>query len=77
MIAIQIIMRVTWVVTMLSDLRDGLGVILPLAQNQVDFIENVRQKGKICPEVITDNEETQSKILKQPGLHWAIKKKEC
>ncbi len=61
-----------WSEELLLELRKGLGMLLPLTQNEVKFINMIRKSGVIKPNLITTDPELLEKIPMQPGLLWAI-----
>jgi len=63
----------TWATTMLAELRQALTSLLPLKDNEVAFIQEVRTKHTISPKLITDNKTLAEKIAQHPAIHWAMK----
>lgn len=63
----------TWATTMVAELRQALTSLLPLKDNEVAFIQEVRTKHTISPKLITDNKTLAEKITQHPAIHWAMK----
>ena len=62
-----------WATTMVTELQQALSKILPLSENEIMFIQEVRTVGKISPELITPDTVLAKKIATHPSIHWAIK----
>lgn len=62
-----------WAENMLLVLRDGLSKILPLENNELEFIKLIREEGKIKPELITRDTDLANKISSHPAILWASK----
>ncbi len=63
----------SWATTLTSELQQALTSILPLQENENEFIQKIRTEGKIQPELITDDKIFTEKVLSHPALHWAVK----
>ena len=46
------------------------GAIVDAPHDEMDFLEALNSRGEIVPELLTGDEEIQSKIRRQPGLLW-------
>ena len=44
--------------------------VLPFEPPEVEFLEALNGRGEIVPELLTSDEELQSKLRNQPGLLW-------
>lgn len=64
----------TWAATMVSELKQALSSILPLKENEVAFLQDIRTKGKISPELITNDKILAEKIASHPAVLWAMKR---
>lgn len=62
-----------WATTMVTELQQALSSLLPLKDNEAAFIQGVRTKQKISPELITDNKILAEKIAQHSAIHWAMK----
>lgn len=63
----------TWSTTMVTELQHALYSLLPLKDNEIAFIQGVRTKHKVSPELITNNKILAEKIAQHPAIHWAMK----
>jgi hypothetical protein len=59
-----------WAGKLIADCRTLLSTVLPLAANELEFIERLNQRGEIAAEIITDDRELQATIRSHPGLLW-------
>jgi len=60
----------TWAENMLEECREALKKLLPLEQNELEFISLLNEKGEIHSELLTDDERLRELIDIQPGLQW-------
>jgi hypothetical protein len=51
-----------------------LAELIPLKENEVEFIRKIREEASIHPELITSDSIFVEKIKTHPAIHWAIKK---
>jgi len=63
-----------WADKLLDELRDALSILLPLQKSETDFILQIRNSGKINPELITDDKNLMNSIHFHPAIRWAILK---
>ena len=61
---------VEWAGKLVADCRNLLSTVLPLAANELEFIERLNQRGEIVAEILTDGKELQTTIRSHPGLLW-------
>lgn len=62
----------SWATTMIAELREGLSKILPLNDNEIEFLHKIRTEGIIQTELITTNTVLSDKIQSHPALLWVI-----
>ena len=62
----------TWASQLLDELRIALGILLPLDNQQTDFIQQIRNNNQIKPELITEDKALQQKILTHPAILWVV-----
>lgn len=65
----------SWADNMISELRQGLEQILPLADNEIEFISTIRTTSQIKPELITEDETLIKIISSHPAVLWAIEQR--
>ncbi len=53
-----------------SSCRKVVANLLPLKENEKEFLITLNEKGEIKPEILTDDEELVNRINKQPMLIW-------
>jgi hypothetical protein len=54
----------------LDSCREYLKSVLPLRQNEIEFLDLLNDSGDIKPELITDDSDLQYKISIHPGILW-------
>lgn len=59
-----------WTHQLVDDCRDRLSAVLPLAPNEVEFLERLNDRGDIAPEILTTDPDMQAIIREHPGLRW-------
>lgn len=60
----------TWFDKMVAECRERLAIVLPLAANELEFLERLNGQGDIVPEVLTDDASMQTTLRNHPGLKW-------
>jgi predicted nucleotidyltransferase component of viral defense system len=59
-----------WTQELVSDCRELLSRVLPLASREVEFLTRLNDHGEVLPELLTQDEQLQNAIRSQPGLLW-------
>lgn len=59
-----------WAESLGGELREKLSALLPLRNNEREFIVQIREKGQIQPELISSNLTLVEKIKSHPALLW-------
>lgn len=59
---------------LLTSSREFLTTFFPLTKDEVEFIELLRNKGRIEPALLTSNEEIASKMKQDPALLFRASK---
>ncbi len=59
-----------WTRQLVDDCRRLIGMVLPLARAEREFIERLNDKGEIMPELLTGDEAMRAIIREHPGLKW-------
>lgn len=62
-----------WAENLTQELQKVLNRILPLRENEIDFISKIRKLGEIDASVITDDSELQTIVNYHPAVQWAAK----
>ena len=55
---------------LVTDCRKILSGLLPFTKNEMEFLDQVLDKGKIAPELLTDDADMQDRIRRHPLLEW-------
>lgn len=61
-----------WTQELIADCRRSLSTILPLADNELQFLERLNDHGEIVPDLLTDDADVQHRIRSHPGLRWKV-----
>lgn len=59
-----------WTARLVSECRDLMGTVLPLDENEREFLDRLTDHGEIRPELITDDEGLRQIIISHPQLEW-------
>ncbi len=59
-----------WTKALATDCHDLLSMVLPLADNELEFLERLNGKGEVVPDLITDDQRIRDIIRVHPGLLW-------
>jgi hypothetical protein len=59
-----------WTEKTIQECRDKLDIILPLTENEMEFLNEVNDDGEIKPELLTSDEVLREIISSHPGLLW-------
>ena len=59
-----------WTKALAADCHKVLSMVLPLADNEREFIERLNDKGEIASEVLTADERLRRIVATHPGLLW-------
>lgn len=63
-----------WANEILIELRRALSTLIPLKENEIEFITLIRNSGTIEPQLITNDNQLISAIQNHPAIRWAAKK---
>jgi predicted nucleotidyltransferase component of viral defense system len=63
-----------WTDHLLEEVKIGYKKLLPLNENEQLFINNIREKKSIEPELLIGDQEVISRIKSHPALLWAVKR---
>lgn len=59
-----------WTGHLVAECQDLLRAVLPLEENETEFLTRLNDSGEIVPELITENPEERRIIASHPGLLW-------
>lgn len=60
----------SWTGRLVEECRDLLGSVMPLEENEIQFLTRLNDDGEIVPDLITEDEEERRIISIHPGLLW-------
>lgn len=60
----------TWAETLVAECRERLSLVLPLNDQELEFLRMLNDQGKIAPELLTTDPAMQATIHEHPGLKW-------
>lgn len=60
----------SWCVELVSEVRELMSAVLPLADHEREFLDRLNGGGEIVPELLSDDPGLQARIRNQPGLNW-------
>lgn len=60
----------TWATRMVQECKERLGVVLPLAGNEKEFLDRLLDLGDTEPSLLTRDNDLRERIRLQPGLQW-------
>jgi predicted nucleotidyltransferase component of viral defense system len=59
-----------WTDSLIQEARSLLSIVLPLTEQEREFLEQLNGKGDIIPELLTGDPVMQEIIRSHPGLNW-------
>jgi hypothetical protein len=59
-----------WIKALVSDCHKVLSMVLPLTEEEREFLERLNDKGELAPEVLTADERMRGIVGTHPGLLW-------
>jgi predicted nucleotidyltransferase component of viral defense system len=62
-----------WANILFDGCKNGLGLVLPFKEHEIEFLTRLQQYKEIKPELISDDDEFCERILKHPLLNWRAK----
>lgn len=65
---------VEWIQHLVDKVKEGYKKLLPFKESELLFLRNIKERGLIEPELITQDQEMINKLKYHPALLWAAKK---
>lgn len=62
-----------WTEALVRETRELMSAVLPLADNEREFLERLNGAGDIVPSLLTEDPMLQARIQSHPGLLWKAK----
>lgn len=59
-----------WTARLVAECRERLSVLLPLNEDELEFLDRLNDAGEIVPGLITKDPTLQATIREHPGLRW-------
>ncbi len=59
-----------WAGHMIAECREKLGVVLPMSDSEIEFLDQILDHGEIRPELLTTDPEMIERIKAHPLLQW-------
>lgn len=63
-----------WAIKILNELREALSTLMPLTEEEMEFILLIRKSGEIKPQLITADKRLIQAIQNHPAIMWITKK---
>ncbi len=63
-----------WAVKILNELHEALSMLIPLNEEEIEFISLIRESGEIKPQLLTSDESLIQAIQSHPAITWMTKK---
>lgn len=59
-----------WAEHHVAEVRSLMSAVLPFRENEIEFLDQLNDRGKIAPELLTNDEQTRTIIHRHPALNW-------
>jgi predicted nucleotidyltransferase component of viral defense system len=59
-----------WTSALVDETRELLGAVLPLTENEIQFLDRLNGEGEIEASLLTSDRELQGRIQSNPGVQW-------
>ncbi|NOQ67630.1 MAG: nucleotidyl transferase AbiEii/AbiGii toxin family protein [Desulfobacterales bacterium] len=59
-----------WTETLVKECRQALSALLPLNENEIEFLTKINEQGEIEPDLLTTDSGMQEIIIRHPQLNW-------
>jgi len=59
-----------WAENLAEECRQAMSVVLPLRENEIEFLDHLCDNGEINPELLTEDPALVNRISRQPMLQW-------
>lgn len=63
-----------WIRHISDKVKEGYKKLLPFNENELLFLRNIKERGLVEPELVTNDQDMINKIKNHPAILWAIKK---
>ena len=59
-----------WAARLVTECRERLFLVLPLREQEQEFLRRLNDQGEISPELLTTDPAMQTVVREHPGLRW-------
>ncbi len=59
-----------WTEKLVEECRQALSALLPLNENEIEFLRKINEQGVIEPDLLTPDTNLQEIITRHPALNW-------
>lgn len=59
-----------WCRDLVERTRSGLSLVLPLTDDEIEFLTRINDDGEVRADLLTDDEELQQRIEIHPAIQW-------
>lgn len=66
----QLAKPATWARTLVDECRQGLSMVLPLADPEREFLDRILDHGEVAPSLLTNDLDMAHRIASHPMLQW-------
>jgi len=60
----------SWAEKLVAECRERLSLVLPLNDQELEFLRRLNDRGEIAPELLTTDPAMQATVREHPGLKW-------
>lgn len=61
-----------WIEQLVRECRERVGLILPFADHEREFLMRVNERGEIAPQLLTGDDQLAARIRQHPQLLWKV-----
>jgi hypothetical protein len=59
-----------WITQLVEETRRLMSIVLPLRPDEQAFLAEINERGRVAPELLTEDEVLAEHIALNPGLRW-------
>lgn len=59
-----------WVEKLIEETKNALSKVMPFDANEIEFLERLADHGEIKPELLSDDEDFNTRVKNHPSLQW-------
>ncbi len=73
-VAEKLVSPAKWAEQLVEECRSAMSALLPLRENEQEFLNRLLEQGKAAPELLTDDSQLADRIRSHPNLQWQTEK---